>query len=348
MPGDARRVTELKRSHPWFMDAPEPELVCNKKKAVEDVNNRAVSGTPDMNISLWENSPNFQSGSGLFTDCLYGPELAGTYNFAARNMSPVGASDFNFESSSLEKQVRCNSSILLSVSHDVDNPTSFLNYGAGKYLVNQVADYNRVPENVFGRGITCNKVNESFISPGPIFDTGSGNIIPVGPTHDKVNTNVISMETTYEKVNSSISSMDHKYNKGEGSYIYFEGFQYDPEANNPSSRIFSSYDLLMSQPLVQPFEVPPQAPRLKDLVLPNSEPSVNVSATSTSQNDATAKTKVQKKTTAQKTPSNVSQNNFPSNAKSLLATGIFDGVPVKYVSWSRDVSCQLLLPISFE
>jgi hypothetical protein len=31
-------------------------------------------------------------------------------------------------------------------------------------------------------------------------------------------------------------------------------------------------------------------------------------------------------------------NNFPSNVKSLLSTGMFDGVPVKYVSWSRDVS----------
>ncbi|CAN1798272.1 hypothetical protein LINPERHAP1_LOCUS21624 [Linum perenne] len=33
-------------------------------------------------------------------------------------------------------------------------------------------------------------------------------------------------------------------------------------------------------------------------------------------------------------------NNFPSNVKSLLSTGILDDVPVKYVSWSREKSVK--------
>ncbi|XP_047329677.1 uncharacterized protein LOC124932998 [Impatiens glandulifera] len=31
----------------------------------------------------------------------------------------------------------------------------------------------------------------------------------------------------------------------------------------------------------------------------------------------------------------VALNNFPSNVKSLLLSGLFDGIPVKYISWSR-------------
>ena len=38
-----------------------------------------------------------------------------------------------------------------------------------------------------------------------------------------------------------------------------------------------------------------------------------------------------------KTSKKVPANNFPSNVKSLLSTGLLDGVPVKYVSWSREV-----------
>lgn len=38
--------------------------------------------------------------------------------------------------------------------------------------------------------------------------------------------------------------------------------------------------------------------------------------------------------TAKKEPS----SHFPMNVKSLLSTGMFDGVPVKYVSWTREVS----------
>lgn len=31
-------------------------------------------------------------------------------------------------------------------------------------------------------------------------------------------------------------------------------------------------------------------------------------------------------------------NNFPSNVRSLLSTGMLDGVPVKYIAWSREVN----------
>lgn len=45
----------------------------------------------------------------------------------------------------------------------------------------------------------------------------------------------------------------------------------------------------------------------------------------------------------EKKESKAGNNNFPVNVKCMLSTGIFDGVPVKYVSWSREVSFYLLI-----
>lgn len=35
----------------------------------------------------------------------------------------------------------------------------------------------------------------------------------------------------------------------------------------------------------------------------------------------------------------VQSNSFISNVRSLLSTGMLDGVPVKYVAWSFEVIC---------
>ncbi|OVA18295.1 hypothetical protein BVC80_1835g731 [Macleaya cordata] len=116
----------------------------------------------------------------------------------------------------------------------------------------------------------------------------------------------------------------HTFNKGESTTISFGGFHDEPESN-PSGGLISSYDLLMSQSSVQQPEVVKQ----KELV--NSNIDVILSATQVvSPVNETPKNKEQK--TAKKVP----PNNFPSNVRSLLSTGMLDGVPVKYISWSRE------------
>ncbi|KAI4351096.1 hypothetical protein L6164_005482 [Bauhinia variegata] len=72
----------------------------------------------------------------------------------------------------------------------------------------------------------------------------------------------------------------------------------------------------------------------KDLIESNSEPIVDSTAKPNSKTDSITKNKEPKAT------KKVPPNNFPSNVKSLLSTGIFDGVPVKYVSWSREKSLK--------
>ncbi|XP_073131246.1 uncharacterized protein [Henckelia pumila] len=62
--------------------------------------------------------------------------------------------------------------------------------------------------------------------------------------------------------------------------------------------------------------------------------SLNVISASTSKIDGAQKKKEQKAT------KRTSRHNFPANVKSLLSTGILDGVPVKYVSWSREMTLR--------
>ncbi|KAA8539428.1 hypothetical protein F0562_026120 [Nyssa sinensis] len=443
---DASSRVEPKRAHQWFMDASEPELFCNKKQAIEGVN--ALSGISNANVSLWENTSSFQSVSAQFTDRLFGSEPVRTFNLVGRNVPSVGTGNLNLERKSFEDHFGNDSSVGLSISHAMEDPSSCLNYaGLRKVKVNQVRDsdndmsvsmghsyprddrntismgtaynksdnnislgptysngdgstismaptynkgngnfisvghtfskgdgnfmlmghnynkgddgilsmgqpfdkgdgnfismgqqyekgdgniisispaYTKGHENFISMGPTYNKANENFISMGPTFDKGDDNIISMGQMHDKADTSVVSMGTT-NKGDSSILSMGQSYNKGESSTITFGGFQDEPETN-PSGRIISSYDLLMSQPSAQTSNTRGQ----KDSVEHNVEPIASVAAAASSRTETLPKNK------EQKMPKKVPPNNFPSNVKSLLSTGMLDGVPVKYVSWSRE------------
>lgn len=185
--------------------------------------------------------------------------------------------------------------------------------------------YNKGHEEFISIGTTYGKANDSFIQMAPSYIKENANIISMGPTY-KADSNVVPMGPNYDKGDSSNLSMGQAYNKGESTTISFGGFHDEPETN-PSGGIISSYDLLMSnQNSAQTLEVSEQ----KNSVEPNVDPSVNIIPKADPKPDNVPKNKEPK--AVKKAP----PNNFPSNVKSLLSTGMFDGVPVKYVSWSRE------------
>ncbi|CAI9756981.1 unnamed protein product [Fraxinus pennsylvanica] len=101
--------------------------------------------------------------------------------------------------------------------------------------------------------------------------------------------------------------------------------------DNPDERkLTSNHDVLLNQFSAQPSGALGQKGSVKF-------PSMAVVSASTSRTRSIPKNKEQK--TTEKVPS----YNFPSNVKSLLSTGILNGVPVKYVSWSREVSSDILI-----
>ncbi|KAI8031072.1 hypothetical protein LOK49_LG01G00640 [Camellia lanceoleosa] len=446
---DTSSRIEPKRSHQWFMDASEPELFCNKKQAIENVNSRTMSEIPNANISLWDNNSSFQTVPGQFTDRLFGSEIARPFDLIDKSIPAVGTGSSNIERRGFEDQFGSNSSVGLSMSHTMEDPSSCLNYGGiRKVKVNQVMDsengmsvsmghpytrgdnntisignaynkidnnislgttynsgnegtismgptfnkaddsfipmghtfnrgdgnfmlmghnfdkgdpsilsmgqpfdkgddgfitmahryekgngniisagpaYNRGQENFNSMGSAYDKANENFISIGSSYDKGGDNIISMGPTSDKADTSAVPMGINYDKGKSSILSMGQNYKKGESSTISFGGYQNEPETN-PSGGIISGYDLSASQPYDQTSNAPGQ----QDSVEHNTGLVASVASATASRTNANPRNK------EPKPPKKVPPNNFPSNVKSLLSTGMLDGVPVKYVSWSRE------------
>ncbi|XWS75007.1 hypothetical protein CRYUN_Cryun01aG0048000 [Craigia yunnanensis] len=194
-------------------------------------------------------------------------------------------------------------------------------------LISLSPSYGKGQENFISMASAYGKPNESLISMAPSFDKeDDDNIIPMGPSYHKADCNISAMVPTQDKGEPSILSMHQNYNKGENNTISFGGFR-DESVTNPSCSIISGYDLLMNnQNSAQASEVPNQ----QELVESNRDSNVNSAPKNNSRTDTNPKHK------EPKTAKKVSPNNFPSNVKSLLSTGMLDGVAVKYVSWSRE------------
>lgn len=198
--------------------------------------------------------------------------------------------------------------------------------------------YNKGDENL-SMGQTYKENNDS-LTMGNTFSKGDNSIISMGQTYDKVDNNAISMGHIYNKGDDSTISMGHTYNKddnnslsigqsyskGESTIISFGGYDDDDDANH-SGRLLSNYEIVMGQSSVNRSEALNQ----KDLVKSNADTIVSVDQVTVSGNDNIAKKKEDLKS-SKKAPS----NNFPSNVRSLLSTGMLDGVPVKYIAWSRE------------
>lgn len=196
---------------------------------------------------------------------------------------------------------------------------------------------------------TC-KENGNAIPMCHTFSNGENNTISMGQTYSKVDENIISMGHMghiYNKGNSGMVLVDHtcdkdgnnslsigqSRNKGESTIISFGG--YDDDDTNCSGKLTSSYELLMAQPSFQRSEVRNDT----ELVKSNVDTRVSALHVATSGTDNVSKKKDDIKT-AKKLPS----NNFPSNVRSLLSTGMLDGVPVKYVAWSQEVKLNSMYP----
>ncbi|XP_048231777.1 uncharacterized protein LOC8265992 [Ricinus communis] len=200
-------------------------------------------------------------------------------------------------------------------------------------VISMSPSFSKGSENFISMGPTYDKPNENFISMGPSYSKGDDSIISIDANYDKADSNITSMCSAQDKGDSNILSMGHNYNKGESNGISFGGFHDEPEANPPGS-IISGYDVLVgNQSSAQTSEVPSQ----EDCVQSNADPVENNVPKANSKTDVTPKNKDGR-------PSKkVAPNNFPSNVKSLLSTGMLDGVPVKYISWSREKNLKGLI-----
>ncbi|CAI0471695.1 unnamed protein product [Linum tenue] len=133
----------------------------------------------------------------------------------------------------------------------------------------------------------------------------------------------------YEKRDDASMSMCLAYPKADGSgestIISFGG--YDEDDSNTSGRLLSSYELL-SQTSIQGLD----AASGKELGKSSFGALVSSARGATASGTGSDSKKKDDAKASKKAP----PNNFPSNVRSLLSTGILDGCPVKYVAWSRE------------
>ncbi|CAH9086922.1 unnamed protein product [Cuscuta europaea] len=171
--------------------------------------------------------------------------------------------------------------------------------------------------------------NQSF------FNKDNFSIAALGQTFNRDDSNITSMSfnktpncfTTTAKVDNNNILMSRTFRRGEGhNIISFGGFDKDDDVAKVSGRPLSSYDLLMVQSLGEISENSSEKGLGQSNVdtLEDTSPTAALIGVADSKKDE------------QKANKKSSSNSFPSNVRSLLLTGIFDGVPVKYIAWSRE------------
>ncbi|KAJ9160069.1 hypothetical protein P3X46_025504 [Hevea brasiliensis] len=225
---------EPKRGHQWFMDTTEPELFSNKRQAVEADGNRPVLGASHMNISPWHNASSFQSVSGQFSDRLFGSEAVRTNNMVDRNVPSAGGGNMNINMGRKEfnDQYGSNSSMSLSMSHNIEDPSGCINFGGlRKVKINQVRgssnaisasmgnSTSRSDSNAISMGTTYSKNESNAISLGPTYNNAAENTISIGPNFSKADGNFITMGHTFNKGDENFISMGHNYNKGDDGIL---------------------------------------------------------------------------------------------------------------------------------
>ncbi|KAB2622205.1 hypothetical protein D8674_024387 [Pyrus ussuriensis x Pyrus communis] len=299
-------------------------------------------------------------------------------NFDERSIPSVGMEKMNLASKVSEDLFGNDSSFGLSMSNTLEDPRSSPNYGGfRKVKVSEVKDSENVmpvsigqayvqadndaalathayksDNNSASTGLIYKKEDDNFISMSDTyrradntlsvcqtFNKSDNNIISIGQTYNKAEESTMSTGHFYYKGEESTISVDHAYSKGDNnmlsighsddkreSTIISFGRCDDDDANTSA---ISGYELLMGQPFFKT-----EAVNERELGKSKSCVLVNIPHI-TAGNENVLKKKVE-----QKTSKKVPPNNFPSNVRSLLSTGMLDGVPVKYTAWSREKELQ--------
>ncbi|TYG86117.1 hypothetical protein ES288_A13G109700v1 [Gossypium darwinii] len=177
--------------------------------------------------------------------------------------------------------------------------------------------YNKSEDNnALAMSNAFDKGENTFISMGQTCMTDDSSVT-VCQTYGKGDDSAISIGQSYKKGDNYNLSIGQSYSRGESTIILFGGSN-DDDDTNPPGRIVSGYNLLMGQSSVQRSNA--------------SSEKVSV----ISNNIIASGAEVPRKKDEQKTSKKLTSNNFPSNVRSLLSTGMLDGVPVKYIAWSQE------------
>lgn len=174
------------------------------------------------------------------------------------------------------------------------------------------------------------EVETSSASIGQGFDK-DGNVTLTGLTYSRGDAHVRSFGAPFGKGDNTVLSISESYNKEDTNEISFGGF---PDERDIISvgRPAADYEQLYNQSSVHL----PTIAHEKKLDTSNSDVVASTPQAATVKSENVSKNRQDIKTVRKETP-----NSFPSNVRSLISTGMLDGVPIKYVSVAREVNFGL-------
>ncbi|XP_058729892.1 uncharacterized protein LOC131601973 [Vicia villosa] len=324
--------TEPKRSHQWLIDATEGDYLPNKKQAIEDANERSSSGFSNVNFTPWENNHNFNSVPNQFIDRLFGSETR-PINFSEKN-TYVSADDSNVRSNLISNHYGDGASFGLSISHSAEDSEPCMTFGGIKKVkINQVKDFDIVqaPEgHDFDRQSKSDlhqayngEIETRSGSIGQDFDK-DGNAALLGLTYGRGDAHIRSFGTPFGKGDNTVLSMGESCNKEDKNIISFGGFP-DERSDISVGRATTDYEQLYNQSSVHVSTTAYE----KELDASNSGVVETTPSVATIKPESVTKNK-------QDIKRKESPTTFPTNVRSLISTGMLDGVPVKYVSVARE------------
>lgn len=348
---------ELKRIHQWLTqeNSSGSELFSNnnKRQVVEiDGGSRPRFSTP-----AWDNS--------LVPNCLFDPA---TSHLLGRYISPLDhQEELLHGTSSFNRKVTATNQVCESRNMPPESMVQF--YGEGVSRSFETVPYYEA--STLSLGQTFSTIDKSFISPEPFASHPDGNFIP-NSSYGQGDENVFStfhpfdkgvgnfaqslqkaaddenvfmsllprhmIESSHHKdnVNAVLSGRQSPFSQG-GEMAAFTVPSQEKADKNSDHQISHEDTTISPVPVVNSFENFFSHSPADDYNM-SFQPRYPPYASS-----ALLVHKSKDSKTAKKGSSSTSTNTFPSNVKSLLSTGMFDGVTVKYYSWSREVSFPSLL-----
>lgn len=318
---DSSSRIDLKRAHRLFSSVAEPELFPNKKQAVHTSLSKSTSGIAVTNSTCWETSSGLQSGANQFIDRLFGVDTTRPVDLTERSMSPGNTGNSTIRKKVIDDQIGDYPLVGLSMSYTIEEPQICISDSRIRNVnVNQVGDsanaFHSPIENNINTSISQvhNRASEaSFLSMGQAYGKeGESQAYNPGAIGSR------SIGSNVKKGHSTTPIAD-SYTRGDSDAIF--GFELVSDID-ALARPISGYDYLHYQSSVQTSETHCD----KQLDGSNANAVDISSQTSKPRTDSMPKNKLESKSAHKGAP-----NSFPSNVRSLLATGILDGVPVKYI-----------------
>ncbi|XP_055831697.1 uncharacterized protein LOC129900702 [Solanum dulcamara] len=313
---DSSSRIDVKRAHQLFSSAAEPELFPNKKQAVHTSLGKSTSEIAVTNSTCWDTSSDLPSGANQFIDRLLGVDTTRLVDLTERNISPVNTGNSTIRKKVIDDQIGDDPLVGLSMSYTIEEPQICISDGRiRKVNVNQVED----SENAFHSPIE-NNINMSI----SLIHNGASetSFLSMGQAYEKEGEsqayNPGAIRSNVEKSHSTTPIAD-SYTRGDSDTIF--GFELVSDID-ALARPISSYDYLHYQSSLHASETHCD----KQLEGSNTNTVDISSQMSKPRTDSLPKNKSESKPAHKGAP-----NSFPSNVRSLLATGILDGVPVKYV-----------------